>query len=757
MSSSPSSPQDTVVARPFTGKRRRQDSVSEASTADSRTQAADMPGTAQSPQSRERPFVLKGTPIRMLGFDVPWDDDDGASEVQVSASLLKQPFARDRDPRKMDEFLAQKRRIAWGIVQIAQSGTATERTLFGSGSKRSFTLRPLTHSNIPLQWTHIGCGTIPNALADVLCEEMTAEGLLDHFNRVMGTNVSLDVPGLSDFLDAIRCTSPDFGVAYGKVRARWPGTRAWHQNPREALTMAITHQQEVDNRRRTLDKRRRECADAFSIGRSDTPPRRIWDLYSNRVLPYGTVYVPKPPNITQMLQSDFPDTLWTVSHSWVAAEAQENVWTPINGYQWPVPIPRATTLEHVRIELLNMGAEYVWLDVLCLRQQGRDEDEAVRLEEWKVDVPTIGYVYRESGTGNRPCATYFNGLGLPLDMAPDALASRTHWLNRVWTLQETLPSWIPCGLTGRRPPADSSIITLFSRHAELLHQIPNGHQRHHVPKGRRDMLMRELQKRSCTSELDRIAGLAYIAKCSTLPVYRAGADVEGAWQQLLKHASEMWRMDVMCKHPADAPFALFPSWDAYVSAGPAFRLSSSGRGLELINTESRSSEEPGRYCHWSKVLGPCKVIGKTAAQDGVQLRLEVRLDPGKSAKARTLTACGAHGVLLEGINYQLVIVDERYPLYSNLCAAVEVVGESEASKRGIRGVEAIKWAVLQFDWKGLNDFQPSPFRRTPLIEGNTWITYLAEDEALRRTSYKERYLKAFRVMTERKDTLIVSE
>ncbi len=35
--------------------------------------------------------------------------------------------------------------------------------------------------------------------------------------------------------------------------------------------------------------------------------------------------------------------------------------------------------------MLNLGAEYVWLDVLCLRQkEGLRED--LREEEWKVDV-----------------------------------------------------------------------------------------------------------------------------------------------------------------------------------------------------------------------------------------------------------------------------------------------------------------------------------------------------------------------------------
>lgn len=86
-----------------------------------------------------------------------------------------------------------------------------------------------------------------------------------------------------------------------------------------------------------------------------------------------------------------------------------DVMTPINGNEWPVPIPKDTDLDLVRIEMLNLGAEYVWLDVLCLRQRGgRGED--IRGEEWKLDVPTIGHVYRIT----EKVVCYFSGLGRPL-------------------------------------------------------------------------------------------------------------------------------------------------------------------------------------------------------------------------------------------------------------------------------------------------------------------------------------------------------
>ncbi len=94
-----------------------------------------------------------------------------------------------------------------------------------------------------------------------------------------------------------------------------------------------------------------------------------------------------------------------MSHAWVDEKDVTRVMTPINGYEWPVPIPKDADLDLIRIEMPNLGAEYVWLDVLCLRQEDQSEDprfaisqeewderEAPR-KEWKVDMPTIGCVY----------------------------------------------------------------------------------------------------------------------------------------------------------------------------------------------------------------------------------------------------------------------------------------------------------------------------------------------------------------------------
>ncbi|GJE96242.1 hypothetical protein PsYK624_124360 [Phanerochaete sordida] len=211
---------------------------------------------------------------------------------------------------------------------------------------------------------------------------MTAAGLLNHLNAVLGTDHHMETPGMRALLDEICTTSYDFGEAYGKVRLWWAEADVAVRGPRLLAEMRSRKAKHDRERKETL--RRRKALQAT------TPPRRVWDLYSNRVLPLTTIpYEESDSEVPVKL----PDPLWTVSHSWVADEERTQVWTNINRKQWPVPLPRATSLAHVRVELLNMGAEYVWLDVLCLRQQGRAADEALRTEEWKIDVPTIGFVY----------------------------------------------------------------------------------------------------------------------------------------------------------------------------------------------------------------------------------------------------------------------------------------------------------------------------------------------------------------------------
>ncbi len=173
----------------------------------------------------------------------------------------------------------------------------------------------------------------------------------------------------------------------------------------------------------------------------NAPPRHVWDLYANRVVPYWAAI----------------KLLWPMSHAWLDEKDLKRVMTPINGYKWPMPIPKDADLDLIRIEMLNLSAEYVCSDVLCLRQEGWNEDpcfaisqeewderEALCKEEWKVDMPTIGCVYPLS----IHVICYLSGLGLLryFKTARDFEDDRC-WFNQVWTLQEISDDMLIAGKT----------------------------------------------------------------------------------------------------------------------------------------------------------------------------------------------------------------------------------------------------------------------------------------------------------------------
>ncbi len=97
------------------------------------------------------------------------------------------------------------------------------------------------------------------------------------------------------------------------------------------------------------------------------------------------------------------------------------MWASINGKEWPVPIPKGASLELIHIEMLNLGVQYTWLDVLCLRQKGGPWED-LHTEEWKLDVSTIGGVYDDPVV-----VIYLSGLGQPLSLKDGDLDSDQCW------------------------------------------------------------------------------------------------------------------------------------------------------------------------------------------------------------------------------------------------------------------------------------------------------------------------------------------
>ncbi|SJL05272.1 uncharacterized protein ARMOST_08638 [Armillaria ostoyae] len=273
---------------------------------------------------------------------------------------------------------------------------------------------------------------ISSSLANIPCSSLDIQDLLDLLNTTLGTSYTLDTPSLSFVLKDCIAKKYDFGTAYGHLRSAWCDV--------DGITGIHT---KLWNRETEDIKRRRDTFDGSRIVHLlNIDPRRVWDLYSNRVVPWWSAAqytkVPSTPWRKRNFYSWGSNIglaqiqgLRPISHAWVDEADRVDVWTPINGYEWPVPIPKGANLDLIRIEMLNLGMEYTWLDVLCLRQRGGLNREDLRVEEWKLDVPTIGAIYKDAQV-----VCYLSGLGLPLDFKEGDLESDRSWFRRAWTLQE---------------------------------------------------------------------------------------------------------------------------------------------------------------------------------------------------------------------------------------------------------------------------------------------------------------------------------
>jgi len=332
-------------------------------------------------------------------------------------------------------------------------------------------------------------------------------------------------------------------------------------------------------------------------------PRRLWDLVNNRVVELdvfarrgdsGEIVMPRVP----------AGGYWAITHSW--ASDMEGWMTPVNNYQWPVPLPVGTTLEAIRWEALRAGALYCWLDVLCLRQKMFSEgepsgeekveiNEEVRLAEWSIDVPTIGNIYRQATNVLR----YFNGLGRQLQLS--GWGDPHHWINRAWTLQETRPEYI---MVNGGIPTDMIFplrqIVKFAESEQQMRQVLaplarivadaepentedtplldslwstsiNDQIGGHKIAERRALtaccsilnLTCEMARRFARNEIDKIAGLGYLMKCKSLPLYSEGEAPEDAWLRLIAHLPYNSHLELLFNFPnsrdySREPCQLFP-------------------------------------------------------------------------------------------------------------------------------------------------------------------------------------------------------
>ncbi|KAK0211926.1 hypothetical protein IW262DRAFT_341734 [Armillaria fumosa] len=403
---------------------------------------------------------------------------------------------------------------------------------------------------VPKQRSYTGSSpVIPCSLADTPCATLGAQGVLDRLNATLGTSYTLPTAlsssgaSVSDQLSLLSILEDfiekdyDFGMAYGLLRPVWNTV-----NP--SSIQDELHRREGEDR-----ELRQKALVGNRIVHPKLRPRRVWDLCSNRVVPSWvtcdhTVYPPTP-----------------ISHAWVDEKDRVEVWTSINGKEWPVPIPKDADLNLIRIELLNLAAEnvtgyetqydlaqdtveYAWLDVLCLRQKeesGPRED--LRMEEWKLDVPTIGAVYQ-----NRKVVIYLNGLGRPLRLKDGDLDSDRSWFRRAWTLQEIGSLHIIAGDTPDGPMhtqridgrnCEAALLTRFHKQLNSVKSIV------YDPFA----MMTHMQKRVSTNPVDRVAGLAFPLLTHTIPAYHESETLEDAWTALVNVMASRTRAKFLFMYP----------------------------------------------------------------------------------------------------------------------------------------------------------------------------------------------------------------
>ena len=603
----------------------------------------------------------------------------------------------------------------WAVARMAQYGAAEPEALFRRSPiqpGRTFTLVPSTRSSVPLQWVHTGTRAIPDTLADSPCAPFTTEALLGELNSVMGTEHGLHMPGLQTCLEHVLSNTRDFGVAYGILRPWWD-------------LDFTTVEQQMTGRRAEDDEIRRNAVDRSCITNSRIPPRRVWDLFSNRVLPFSAL----PRGKAQRDASKIPQNVWPVSHSWVdrADQGDSPIWTKINGAEWPVTIPNKTTLNHIRIELLNMGAEYVWLDVLCLRMGGLAEKESLRREEWRVDIPTLGYIYSENSGSRRPCVTYFNGLGLPLDTSPTTLQSRRHWLKRVSTLQESSSMWLPGGLTAK-PLISTRDKTFYSDVVDLLFRRETY-----------SSISQMLRGRYCTSEHDKVAGLAYLLGCETLPPHYDDIPVESEWALLLKHIDSWVRTILFLRYSADVPFASCVSWKGVSEREPTLThpltVTGDSEDLQLVDAEQLYTEDPGQYCHQPYAVGPCTFLQDFANDSPSGAGADMQLQFESTRPSVSFRASAFHGILLAGVPYLLLGIGLQWKEH---WVVIEELGTQDVN--GKQALQVVKWAVIRVDEGESKRMMSSLF---PAGFLGVKVVYVDSEEAQRRGTHVKEYMKKF--------------
>ncbi|KAK0245287.1 hypothetical protein EDD85DRAFT_895662 [Armillaria nabsnona] len=366
---------------------------------------------------------------------------------------------------------------------------------------------------------------ISSSLANTPCSSLGIEGLLDLLNTTLATSYTLDgTPSLSPVLKDCISQNYDFGAAYGRLRFAWCDHIADIQ-----MELREREVEDINQRRNALDGSR--------IVKPSMEPRRIWDLYSNRVVPWWSC------GLAFQKTHFSPERPAPISHAWVDEVDRVDILTPINGCEWPVPIPKGVNLDLIRIEMLNLGVEYAWLDVLCLRQRGGQRED-LRGEEWKLDVPTIGAIYKHAVV-----VYYLSGLGRSLSLKEGDLESDRCWFRRAWTAQEVGADRIIAGDTPDGPLNAKTIDEAENYEDEILAKFHKQLKSADIPSTSLYGPLSMMQDRISTNPVDKVAGLAFSLETHSIPAYYESQSLEDAWTALINEMDSFYRSLLFFTYP----------------------------------------------------------------------------------------------------------------------------------------------------------------------------------------------------------------
>ena len=404
-------------------------------------------------------------------------------------------------------------------------------------------------------------GNITAEHADIPCRELDDEVLWRSLAALVGLNeeaIHARRQWIQNDVSYFVSCNFDFGLAYAAARVAW---KDFNKHYIDSKLMSIQrgqwlkHGQLLDEARSKVIKIDHSKSREFIESPYSIMPRRLWDLKSNRVVDYRMLHASQSTFETR-------PTFWAVSHTWT--RDMSPIRTAVNHYQWPVPLPNAISLDALRSELLTLGAEYVWIDVVCLRQKTEDDHnlELLRRKEWKIDTPTIGNIFR----GATKIVRYFNGLGVPFSNT--GWDDPQHWLHQAWTLQEIGAEEMTINGGIQRSQGQVFLDSLGKVCGQViklrsaLRPVKQLAAQVDSPRGCEVYaLAQEMSRRFGTQPIDKISGLFYLLRITKLPCYDESMTSEGVWTEVFPLLPFERKIEILFDFPyRGSDRQWFPTW-----------------------------------------------------------------------------------------------------------------------------------------------------------------------------------------------------